>query len=154
TDSDTAAKTLFDNACTDLEISSHSLEDAFISLTSQARAREPKGLRYDRETRNRYDGATACRTSAREHRLGGLPGLLGRAASTEPRRILRHPAPPRTHPQAAQPTHAHLHDDHARGLLPHLRSDEQGPDARRHRRRALHLRVTGRLRGDGGHDHR
>jgi ABC-2 type transport system ATP-binding protein len=35
TDSDTAAKTLFDNACTDLEISSHSLEDAFISLTSQ-----------------------------------------------------------------------------------------------------------------------
>lgn len=36
TDSDTAAKTLFDNACTDLEISSHSLEDAFISLTSQA----------------------------------------------------------------------------------------------------------------------
>src|SRR5699024_9623864 len=45
-----------------------------------------------------------------------------------PRRILRHPAPPRTHPQAAQPTHAHLHDDHARGLLPHLRPDEQGPN--------------------------
>ncbi|MCD1286862.1 MULTISPECIES: ABC transporter ATP-binding protein [unclassified Brevibacterium] len=34
TDSDTAAKTLFDSACTDLEITSHSLEDAFISLTS------------------------------------------------------------------------------------------------------------------------
>ena len=36
TDSDTAAKALFDNACSELEISSHSLEDAFISLTSQA----------------------------------------------------------------------------------------------------------------------
>jgi ABC-2 type transport system ATP-binding protein len=35
TDSDTAAKMLFDNACTDLEITSHSLEDAFISLTSK-----------------------------------------------------------------------------------------------------------------------
>lgn len=35
TDSDWAARTLFDNACTDLEISSHSLEDAFISLTSK-----------------------------------------------------------------------------------------------------------------------
>src|SRR5699024_3698130 len=31
-----AAQPLFDNACTDLEISSHSLEDACISLTSQA----------------------------------------------------------------------------------------------------------------------
>ncbi|WP_432790106.1 ABC transporter ATP-binding protein [Brevibacterium sp. K11IcPPYGO002] len=35
TDSDAAAKMLFDNACTDLEITSHSLEDAFISLTSK-----------------------------------------------------------------------------------------------------------------------
>lgn len=35
TDSDSAARILFDNACTDLEISSHSLEDAFISLTSK-----------------------------------------------------------------------------------------------------------------------
>ncbi|WP_231443788.1 ABC transporter ATP-binding protein [Brevibacterium zhoupengii] len=35
TDSDAAARALFDNACTDLEISSHSLEDAFISLTSK-----------------------------------------------------------------------------------------------------------------------
>lgn len=35
TDSDAAARTLFDNACTDLEITSHSLEDAFISLTSK-----------------------------------------------------------------------------------------------------------------------
>src|SRR5699024_10091339 len=52
------------------------------------------------------------------------------------------------------PTHAHLYDAHARGLLPRLRSVEQGPDARRRRRRALHVRVTGRLRGDGGHDHR
>ncbi|WP_166975057.1 ABC transporter ATP-binding protein [Brevibacterium atlanticum] len=34
-DSDTAARTLFDHACTDLEISSHSLEDAFISLTTK-----------------------------------------------------------------------------------------------------------------------
>lgn len=34
TDSDSVARALFDNACTDLEISSHSLEDAFISLTS------------------------------------------------------------------------------------------------------------------------
>ena len=35
TDSDAAAKMLFENACTDLEITSHSLEDAFISLTSK-----------------------------------------------------------------------------------------------------------------------
>ncbi|WP_350269972.1 ABC transporter ATP-binding protein [Brevibacterium sp. CBA3109] len=35
TDSDAAARALLDNACTDLEISSHSLEDAFISLTSK-----------------------------------------------------------------------------------------------------------------------
>jgi ABC-2 type transport system ATP-binding protein len=35
TDSDAAAKMLFDNACTDLEITSHSLEDAFISLTAK-----------------------------------------------------------------------------------------------------------------------
>lgn len=34
TDSDAAARALFDNACTDLEITSHSLEDAFIRLTS------------------------------------------------------------------------------------------------------------------------
>ena len=34
TDSDSAARTMFDHACTDLEITSHSLEDAFISLTS------------------------------------------------------------------------------------------------------------------------
>lgn len=35
TDSDSAARALFDHACTDLEITSHSLEDAFISLTSK-----------------------------------------------------------------------------------------------------------------------
>ncbi|MDN5876453.1 MAG: ABC transporter ATP-binding protein [Brevibacterium sp.] len=35
-DSDSAARALLDNACTQLEISSHSLEDAFISLTSNA----------------------------------------------------------------------------------------------------------------------
>lgn len=34
TDSDSAARTMFDHACADLEITSHSLEDAFISLTS------------------------------------------------------------------------------------------------------------------------
>lgn len=36
TDSDSAARTMFDHACTDLEITSHSLEDAFISLTSSS----------------------------------------------------------------------------------------------------------------------
>lgn len=36
TDSDSAARTMFDHACTALEITSHSLEDAFISLTSSS----------------------------------------------------------------------------------------------------------------------